>query len=43
MNHLKIITARTTYIFMYCAFDPLMETVRSIYGTLVLWMDQLQK
>jgi hypothetical protein len=30
-----------TYIFLCYAYGPLKETVWSIHGTLVLWMDQL--
>lgn len=31
-----------TYIFLYLSYDPLIETVWSMNGTVVLWMDQLQ-
>jgi hypothetical protein len=29
-----------TYIFLCHAYGPLLETMWSIHGTLVLWMDQ---
>jgi len=31
-----------TYIFLRNAYGPLMQTVRSFHGILLLWMDQLQ-